>query len=899
MKRSRYLLILALMMGVMWPGMAQNLLQNPGFESASSWDDFWLLSTTAPSSVSAVAVENTSDVHEGLKSVELSNTVPNKWTYFYSDAVNAPLIFEAGQRYLIKGWIKSLEEAKELSLSVFWNNSQDQQIFYDQNPNPLSHPDWFLVEDTLTASEDFADGYLSLGFRAAKIGASTAAGKLLVDDFSVTRLPSRETDITYFSIPEQIGDAIIDVSSHTVNIDIPTGTDVTALVPEISLSAGAQIVPGSGMATDFSMPFLYMVTAEDGTTTQAWTVIINILPPFTDTDILAFSIPEQTGPATIDNVFHTVIVEAAYGTDLSSITPVIGLAPGASINPGSGLPTDLSSPKIFTVTAQDGIATQDYIIVAMNSPVSTETDIISFVIAEEVGPAIIDELWHTVSIEVPYGTDVTALLPTIEISDRATILPGSGVPGDFTAPLAYTVLAEDGTTSQDWTVTVFMISNDQTDIESFSIDEEAGPAIIDKLWHTISIEVPAGTDVTALLPTIELSAGAQILPGSGVPGDFTAPLIYTVVAENGTTSQIWTVTVHVLPNDQAEIDSFSFGLEVNPANIDKLSHTVSLELPYGTDVSALVPTITISAGATMLPGSGVQVDFSNPVSYMVTAEDGATKQEWKITVRAAPNDQTDIESFYLADQVGPAKIDKLQHTVSLAVPYGTDITTLTPTIALSAGATISPSSSVSMDFTSTVIFTVTAEDGLTKQDWITTVLVLPNNQTDIESFSVAEEVGPATINTLLHSVSLEVEKETDLSTLIPSIELSEGASIDPGSGRVTDFSAPVEYTVTADDGVSVQNWTVTVTAREEAVNVFNSELDDGVRIYPNPAREFVQIEISGKADISLLDITGRIAVTLKDVSENASIPVAGLERGAYLVHVKWRDSHRVFRLLLE
>ena len=70
------------------------------------------------------------------------------------------------------------------------------------------------------------------------------------------------------------------------------------------------------------------------------------------------------------------------------------------------------------------------------------------------------------------------------------------------------------------------------------------------------------------------------------------------------------------------------------------------------------------------------------------------------------------------------------------------------------------------------------------------------------------------------------------------------------------------------------------------------------QIYPNPAREFVQIEFSGKADISLLDITGRIAVTLKDVSENVSIPVAGLERGAYLVHVKWIDSHLVFRLLL-
>jgi len=987
MQRCRYIFLVVAMISVMLPGIAQNLLQNPSFESATSWDEFWELSTVLPSSETAVATEITTDAHEGLKSVELSNTVGNKWTYLYSDSVNAPLSFEAGQRYLIKGWIKSIEAGKDVSLSVNWNTSQEQLIFYDGNPDPVTNPDWFMVVDTITASADFDDGYLSLGIRALKSGLFVT-GKLLLDDFSVTRLPSRETDITYFSIAEQIGDAFIGISSHTVTIDIPTGTDVTALVPDISLSAFATIVPGSGVATDFSTPFLYMVTAEDGFTTQAWTVVMNILPPFSDTEILSFSIPEQTGPATIDNVFHTVIVETAYGTDLSSIIPIIGLAPGASVNPGSDIPTDLTSPIIYTVTAQDGITKQDYIIVAMNSPISNETDILSFSIAEEVDPAIIDELWHAVSIEVPYGTDVTALVPVIEISDRATILPGSDVPGDFTAPLTYAVLAEDGTTSQDWTVTVIMKANDQTDIESFSIAEEAGPAIIDELWHTVSIEVPSGTDPSALVPAIELSAGAQSLPGSDVPGDFTVPLIYTVIAEDGTTRQIWTVTVLVLPNKQTDIESYSLANQVGPESIDKLSHTVSLEVPYGTDVSALAPTIelsdgatiapisgvardfskpvtytvtaedgttiqdwmvsvsvllnnqtdiesfslaksegparidklsyrvllevpygsdvsalvpaiTISAGATIDPGSGFPVDFSNPVTYLVTAEDGVTRQDWTVTVSVLPNNQTDIESFSLADAMGPAKIDKLLHTVSLAVPYGTDITTLAPTIALSAGATILPGSDVSTDFTSTVIYTVIAEDGVTEQDWITTVLVLPNNQTDIESFTLADEVGPADIDILLHTVSIVVAEETDLSNLVPVIELSEGASIDPGRGIVTDFTAPVEYMVTAEDGVSSQIWTVTVTSDQEAVKVNHADVRSIIKIYPNPAKEFVNIELPEKGDIYLIDISGRVAISLTDVAEKVLIPVSDLERGMYLIHVKWSDSHQVFKLMLD
>lgn len=56
--------------------------------------------------------------------------------------------------------------------------------------------------------------------------------------------------------------------------------------------------------------------------------------------------------------------------------------------------------------------------------------------------------------EVPYGTDVTSLLPDFTLSTRATISPS--VAQDFTSPVTYTVTAEDtvSTTSYDITVTV-------------------------------------------------------------------------------------------------------------------------------------------------------------------------------------------------------------------------------------------------------------------------------------------------------------------------------------------------------------------------------------------------------------------------------------------------------------
>lgn len=51
---------------------------------------------------------------------------------------------------------------------------------------------------------------------------------------------------------------------------------------------------------------------------------------------------------------------------------------------------------------------------------------------------------------------------------------------------------------------------------------------------------------------------------------------------------------------------------------------ITATVPVGTNLSALVPTITLSAAATVSPASGVAQNFSSPVTYTVTAEDGTT-----------------------------------------------------------------------------------------------------------------------------------------------------------------------------------------------------------------------------------------------------------------------------------
>jgi len=161
----------------------------------------------------------------------------------------------------------------------------------------------------------------------------------------------------------------------------------------------------------------------------------------------------------------------------------------------------------------------------------------------------VDDTNYVVNLVVPVGTDLTKLIPTISISDNATISPASDVAQDFTNPVNYTVTAQDGST-QNYTVTV---TTDQPTATTLSSDKlinsfnfvGLNPEVdgsVDNTGYQVNLIVPAGTDVTNLVPTISLSDNATIYPNSGTAQDFTNPVIYTVTAQDGSI-QDYTVTV--------------------------------------------------------------------------------------------------------------------------------------------------------------------------------------------------------------------------------------------------------------------------------------------------------------------------------------------------------------------
>lgn len=101
------------------------------------------------------------------------------------------------------------------------------------------------------------------------------------------------------------------------------------------------------------------------------------------------------------------------------------------------------------------------------------------------------------------------------------------------------------------------------------------------------------------------------------------------------------------PNYNTDILTFDFLDEGNDALstdvtgvVDDGDHTVALEVPFGTTVTALIATFTLSSGATAKISSTAQVSGTTPnnftaaKTYIITAEDG-TIQNWVVTVTVA------------------------------------------------------------------------------------------------------------------------------------------------------------------------------------------------------------------------------------------------------------------------
>ena len=217
--------------------------------------------------------------------------------------------------------------------------------------------------------------------------------------------------------------------------------------------------------------------------------------------------------------------------------------------------------------------------------------------------------------------------------------------------------------------------------------------------------------------SIHASASASLTAADGIPAiDLNAHTVWLEMqGYDGAMSGSITLTYDV---DPALILNFGPG-----AVIDRTTKNISWTVPYGTNITALAPTFTLSSGTCNKNNGGpTTYDFTNPVSYTVT--DGDFVNTYTVTVHVTPaSSAKNIVSF------GPGAV--ISGTdISWIVGYGTDVTHLSPTYSVSTFAAqdaLYPSGTT-RDFTNPQTYTITAQD-LTTQTFTVTVSVAPDEST--------------------------------------------------------------------------------------------------------------------------------------------------------------------------
>lgn len=153
-------------------------------------------------------------------------------------------------------------------------------------------------------------------------------------------------------------------------------------------------------------------------------------------------------------------------------------------------------------------------------------------------------------------------------------------------------------------------------------------------------------------------------------------------------------------NVDADVQLKSFVINNVAGVINNSTWQITVDLPFGSDLTSLTPVLEVPADASVSPASGKALNFTGNVTYRVTG--GNLYHDYTVVVKIIPP----LTSFTINGINGT--IDQEGKNISLILADGTDLSSLTPTLVMPAGITVSPASGVVQDFSKPVAYTVTA-----------------------------------------------------------------------------------------------------------------------------------------------------------------------------------------------
>jgi autotransporter-associated beta strand protein len=584
----------------------------------------------------------------------------------------------------------------------------------------------------------------------------------VTDVFNPPALPSSK-ELSLFTFPG-IGNATI--SGNNISMTVPFSTDVSALSPTF-VHTGASASPVSGSTQNFTSPKTYTITAGNATS-LSYSVTVSKAPISAACDILSSAL----GSYSSSIVGTKVTLYVPLGTDVTNLSPTFTTPPYASIFPLSGSPHDFSSPVNYTVTAENGVTTKTYTVTVaqtnfwVNStsgetwttagnwdsaivPTSGNTTVLGFKTAgayastHDLGAGfLVNQLllsgptlsldgeslrFSGITPQVVQASDTAvAISNDLDISSTLT-LGGAG-----TGTVTLNGLISGGSLQQQNRGTLYL-NHANTYIGGTTISSGALTVGNQNALGTGTVTLAGGTTLQqvnfegfglggVISNNVSLSGGmVNLFVSFGLSKDL---WLGGVVSGTGGLHIYGNQRGVTLSNDNSfsggvTVDGHPTGIQVNVTHVNglgtgPLSLTLGAKAQLGYAGDHVINSLIIN-GVVQPNGT-----YGSSASDAVTVDDTYFSGTGTITV--GPHKQATIRTFVF-DELPAAVIDQVNHTIKLTVPTGTDVTGLAPTYTLSTGASCTPGSGATVDFSTPQSYTVTAEDGVTQSVYVVSVTV--------------------------------------------------------------------------------------------------------------------------------------------------------------------------------
>ena len=228
--------------------------------------------------------------------------------------------------------------------------------------------------------------------------------------------------------------------------------------------------------------------------------------------------------------------------------------------------------------------------------------------------------------------------------------------------------------------------------------------------------------------------------------------------------------------------------------------TLLVALPYGSDVSALrVSATDAHEAATVVPDPSATTDFSSPVEFVVTAEDG-TRKSWIVAVEVkaqgyVASSEKEFTSLSADGESEAVTWSAQRDTATLHFSSFAARTAAVVRFAVSEGATVRATTEkgtailvpgTALDLSSPVVLTVTAEDGSAATVLLVADSPLPPPPRVLSFASASFAVSFDSTSSDTTRIFVEADYPNTLKSVPVSFALTDGAT---ASGLVSGESA--------------------------------------------------------------------------------------------------------------